>query len=72
VPFRYRLFSRAGDDHGTIQLLSSVRIEPGETFHGHAAQLFRVVDVVRFDEEGPLTALLTVEPAASGNEPSRQ
>lgn len=70
VSFRYRLFSRAGEALGTIELALS-SLEPGETFTGHGNQQFRVVDVVPFDE-GTLTAILTVQPAADVEQPRRQ
>jgi hypothetical protein len=60
---RYRLHSPDGDDLGEATYARLVH--PGDEIHLGAGQRFRVLDVVRFEEEdeSPYVALLQVEAA---------
>jgi hypothetical protein len=61
--FRYRLHLVDGSDVG--EATYAVLIKPGEAIHLGAGQMFRVVDIVSFDEEDepPFIGLLQVEAA---------
>jgi len=56
--FRYRLHSPDGDDLG--EATYAQMIKPGEEIHLGAGQLFRVIDVVAFEDESPFVGLLRV------------
>jgi len=60
--FRYRLHSPDGDDLG--EATYAQMIHTGDEIHLSAGERFRVVDVVRFEdeEESPFVGLLQVKP----------
>ena len=61
--FRYRFHSPDGDDLG--EATYAMMIKPDEEIIAGANQRFRVVDVLRFDEEeeSPFVGVLPVEVA---------
>jgi len=60
--FRYRLHSPDGDDLG--EATYAQMIHTGDEIHLSAGERFRVVDVVRFEDEdeSPFVGLLQVKP----------
>jgi hypothetical protein len=60
--FRYRLHSPDGDDLG--EATYAMMIKPGEEIIAGSNEHFRVVDVVRFEEdESPFVGMLKIEAA---------
>ena len=60
--YRYRLFTRDGDEDGEAHY--AVPINPGEPIHTDDGRKLRVLDVIPLEAEGAaLVGLLTVAPA---------
>jgi hypothetical protein len=57
--FRYRLHSPGGDDLG--EATYAMMIKPDEEIIAGNNQHFRVVDVVRLDDESPFVGMLKFE-----------
>jgi hypothetical protein len=61
--FRYRVHFKDGSDAGEATYAQMIR--PGDEIHLVGGQRFRVIDLVRFEEEdeSPFVGLLQVEAA---------